>query len=114
MPLPTNFSGLPGEEIRHYFRNLCIDFRKAVKDKDRGEIEQQMQRFIDASRQIDWHHKTSGAFHKDAAEKAAGKVFNECKRFIADLAAKPAEANSRYLLEALTIIEEMVERLKIA
>jgi len=109
MPLPANFSGAPGEDMHHLFRNLCMEFKKTIKaNSDPEEIQQQMQRFIDISRELNWHNKKTGVYHKEAGEKAASKVFNECKRYVEALLREPAKANAQYLLDALSEVETML------
>ncbi len=111
--LPTNFSGSPGEELHRYFRNLCLEFKKAIKtSKDSLELQENMERFIDASKQMDWHKKNTGVYHKDQGAKAADKVWTEFSRYIHDLDSRPGAANPQDLLDALGEVERLVNSLK--
>jgi hypothetical protein len=114
MSLPANFSEQPAEDPHKYFRNILIQFRKTIKSsKDADLLQDQMAQFIDASRQMNWHHKQSGVYHKDQGEKAADKVWTEFKRYAQDLQMHPHQANPQDLLEALGEIERLVNSLKV-
>jgi hypothetical protein len=114
MPLPTNFSGPPNEELHRYFRNLCIDFRKLVtKTKDTTELAMELERLVNASRQLDWHNKRTGVYHKNEGDKAIHKVWAECQRYIDGLKQKNSDANPQDLLDALSNIESLINSLKV-
>lgn len=109
MPMPANFSA-PTEEPHRYFRNLCIEFKKAIhSSKDLNLLQDEMEKFINASKQMNWHHKDSGKYHKDAGEKAAGKVWKEFDRYFRDLSSNPDKANAQDLLEALAVVEGLIQ-----
>ncbi len=112
MPLPANFSSSPGEEPWRDFRNLCIQFKKLIKSSDDSEeLQRMMEQFINDSRAMSWHHKTSGHYHKDVAEKMTGRVFSEFKRYIAALQ-NPGNANRQNLLDAITEVEKYIDNLR--
>jgi len=114
MPLPANFSEPPAEEPHRYFRNICIQFRKTIKSsKNADELQELMEKFINTSREMNWHPHTSGVYHKDQAEKATDKVWSEFKRYIQELQSEPKKANAQDLLEALAEIEKMIQNLKV-
>ena len=110
MSLPANFSGPPGEELHRYFRNVVIEFKKMLKTtQDISQIEQEIERFLDTSRQMNWHHKNDGVYHKDAGDKAVAKVLNESKRYIESIQRKSSESlTSQHLLDALSEVEQLI------
>jgi hypothetical protein len=72
-----------------------------------------MEHFLNASRKVTWPHQTSDVFRKDEAEKAVGKVVTEFQRYISALQKKPSQhATHQDLLEALLIVESMLDRIK--
>lgn len=114
MSLPNNFASSPGEELHSYFRNLCLEFKKIVKkSKDIDELQIEMEKFINASRDMNWHHKSTGVYHKEEGEKATGKVWKEFKRYLFELLDHPEDANPQNLLDALAEVERLVEALKV-
>jgi hypothetical protein len=114
MSLPPNFSGMPTEEQHHYFRNVCIALKKAIKTtKDCKVLDEKMERLISASREVEWPHSTSDVYHRDKAEKAIQKVANEFRRYLHDLENHKENANPQDLLNALALVETMVDTLKV-
>lgn len=114
MSLPANFASVPGEEPHRVFRNICIDFRKSIKSsKNIDDLQEQMLRFINASKQMHWPHHQSGVYHKEAGEKACDKVWAEFKRYIMGLATKNKDINPQDLIDALTEVEKMVDSFKV-
>jgi hypothetical protein len=114
MSLPPSFSGMPAEEQHHYYRNVCIEFKKAVKSKkDVNILRERMDDFLNASRAMAWPHKTSGVYHKDEVEKNMQKVVNEFRRYIHDLENNRPNANPVDLLNALGNVESMIDQLKV-
>ncbi|HSW86030.1 MAG TPA: hypothetical protein VLG49_00865 [Rhabdochlamydiaceae bacterium] len=110
MPLPVNFSGNPGEEPHHFFRKVCIDFKKKIRSsKDSVELKEALERFVDSSKQLDWHHKSSGVYRKNEGDKAIHKVWTECTRYIDGLA---SNSNPQDLLDALEAVDHLVDSLK--
>ena len=109
MPLPANFSGYPHEELHRYFRNLCHEFKKTIKSsKNSIELQQCMDQFIDASKQLDWHQHNTGVYHKEQGEKAANKVWDEFKRYVLNL----DKANPQDLLDAIGEVERLFDTIK--
>jgi len=114
MSLPANFSGKPGEEPHRYFRNSLLEFKKVVKtSKDIDQLQIEMERFLNASKQLDWHHKNPQAYRKDEAEKATGKVWTEFKRYIMGLQSKSQKVSPQDLIDALSKVEQMVLNMKV-
>jgi hypothetical protein len=44
-----------------------------------------MEKFIGESKQMNWHTKNTGVYHKDEGKKLADKVLSEFQRYIGDL-----------------------------
>ncbi len=113
MSLPANFSGAPGEELHRHFRNLCIETKKIIKSsKNPKELEEAMEHFIDSSKQMNWHQKPSGVYHKDEGDKAVMKVKTEFTRYIDGIKSKRADSNPQDLLDALAEVDRLVGNLK--
>ncbi len=115
MPLPTNFSGAPGEELHRTFRNACIEFRHKIKNSDSPEqIQEQMQHIIEIGKQMDWHHKNTGVYHKNEGTKAMDKLWAEFKRYFEGMTTKePHVPNPKDLLDALSEVERLCDSLKV-
>jgi hypothetical protein len=108
------FSGFPEEDLTRHYRNILIQFKKTIKSsKNIDELNAEMEHFINASRRVTWPHHTSGVFQKDEAEKAVGKVVTEFERYRAALKKNPSrQATYQDLLDALLIVESMLDRIK--
>ncbi|HVX00453.1 MAG TPA: hypothetical protein VHA52_08480 [Candidatus Babeliaceae bacterium] len=114
MSLPANFGKPPGEEPHRAFRNTCIEFKKMIKtSQDPDVLQQEMQKLIDESKQMDWHNKTSGVYHKPEGEKLIAKLYAEFKRYTLNLIEAPMDANPSDLLDALTLLEQYVRSFKV-
>lgn len=114
MSLPANYGSAPGEDLHRYLRNGCIEFRKLIKQtRDITELQQAMQTLIDAGKQMNWHQKNDGVYHKGEGEKTFDKVFNEFKRYIGALQTKPSSADPADLLTALDVMEQFVKSYKV-
>ena len=115
MALPSNFSTPPGEEPHRYFRNICLDFIKKIKSsKDIDELQVEMERFLSASKEMDWHHKNTGVYHKDEGNKAVWKVWTEFKRYVMDLSSSnPHPGNPEDLLMAVQEVQRLVDSFKV-
>lgn len=114
MSLPPSFSGLPVEEQCHYYRNVCLEFEKAIKaNKDIAVLQQEMERFLNASREVQWPHHTDGVYHKDVIEKAVQKVVTEFQRFIHTKETEPKKAQHEDLLNALQLLKGQIDQLKV-
>lgn len=113
MQLPANFSGAPTEKPHRYFRNVCIEVRKIIKaSKNTNELQVEMAKFIDASKQMHWPHKTSSVYRKDDGEKATKKVLAEFIRYIDSLLTKSPTANPQDLLDSLSEVEQLIYSLQ--
>ncbi len=115
MPLPTNFSGAPGEELHRTFRNACIEFRHIIKRSNSAtQLQDQMQDMIEIGKQMDWHHKNTGVYHKNEGTKAMDKLWSEFKRYIDGLTTQePHVPNPKDVLDALSEVERLVDSLKV-
>jgi hypothetical protein len=113
MTLPNNFAQAPHEEPHRFFRNVCIQFRKVIlTTKEHKQLEPEIENFINASKQMNWHLKPSETFRKDAGEKALQKVLTECERYYKALIADPSSATSQDLLDALSEVQRLIDTLK--
>lgn len=114
MPLPAPYTGRPGEEPHHYYRNLCLHFIKLIKTtQDIPLLEEEMERLIDASHQMRWPREKSTVYHVDEGEKALQRVYREFKRYIETLKTHPENAHKQDLLDALVILEQMIASQKV-
>lgn len=114
MSLPPSFSGMPVEEQCHYYRTVCIEFKKVIKSsKNVAELQEQIDRFLSASREVQWPDHTSGSYHKDEVEKAVQKVANQFRRYVQTLEKEPEKAQHEDLLNALILVETQIDQLKI-
>ncbi len=115
MTLPNNFAGAPHEEPHRYFRNSCIEFKKTIHaTQDLNLLQEQMEKFISAAKQVNWHHKSSDGFRKNDGEKAADKVWKEFDRYFRSLSKDPKKASAQDLLNALAEIERLIQNFKIS
>jgi len=114
MPLPGNFSGAPSEEVHRHFRNICIEFKKvAQSSKDIDQLQQEMERFMNAAKTMHWPQKSDAVYHKDEGEKIMGKVWSEFKRYIMALVSNQPNTSSRDLIEALSAVERLIDSYKV-
>lgn len=114
MPLPSNCGHPPGEEPHRSFRNTCIIFKKTLKNsKNPEELEQLMQRFIEESKQMDWHHHNTAVYHKDEGEKLADKVCSEFERYVTALRTEASHANPADILTAIELMEQYIKSFKV-
>src|SRR5580692_1448917 len=113
MPLPTNFGKGPTEEPHRFFRNVCIQFRKTIlSSKNYKALEPEIENFINASKEMNWHVKHSDVYHKDQGEKAVQKVLSECDRYYKALIEAPSKAVAQDLLDALDNLERLIDSFK--
>jgi hypothetical protein len=113
MSLPANFGQNPTEEPHRFFRNVCIQFRKAIlSSKNYQMLESEIENFINASKEMNWHVKNSDVYHKDQGEKAVQKVLSECDRYYKSLITDPSSAVAQDLIEALAEVERLVDNFK--
>jgi len=109
---PGNF-GYPEETMVNHFLNALRQLKKTVRDsKDTEELQIQIEHFINVNRRVSWPHPTSGVFHKDEAEKAVEKVVTEFQRYIKDLQNDPSPKSYQDLIDAISLVEAMEDRLK--
>lgn len=114
MDIPTSFSMPPGESQHKYFRNLCIEFKKLVKKSDDLDLLQfEMEKLINASKQINWEHKSTDKFKKDKAEKTLSKVWTEFDRYFMNLKDNKDKSNMQDLLDAIEEVESLISEQKI-
>lgn len=114
MPLPVNFSKSPTEEPHRFFRNVCIRFRKAIlSSKDYTLLEPEIENFINASKEMNWHVKTTDVFRKNAGEKAVQKVLSECDRYFKTLISNPSSSIAQDLLDSLDEVERLIDNLDV-
>lgn len=114
MTLPFNFSGAPQEDLYHHFRNVCIEFKKTVKStKDPSKLELEMDRFINVSSHMNWHHSNSDVYHKDEGEKSNAKILREFRRYIKALQTNSSQANPQDLLDAISEVERLIKSVKV-
>ncbi len=115
MTLPANFAMRPGETPRHYFRNVCIEFKKLVQaTRNIDELEQAMQNFINTSKNMNWHPESSGVYRKDVGEKAAEKVWSEFKRYIESIRNGTNHVYQKDILQAIDDVEQLIEVNKVS
>jgi hypothetical protein len=115
MALPANFSGPPGEELHRTFRNACIELKKMVKNSPNfQQLEQEVDRFLHMGQEMDWHHKNTGTYHKDAGPKAMNKVRKEADRYLASLKhTNPGPMSPQDFLEALSEVEQLIDSYRV-
>lgn len=113
MELPENFGKNPTEEPHRFFRNVCIQFKKAIRSsKDYKTLEPEIENFINASKQMNWHLHSDDVYRKDQGEKAVQKVLAECDRYYKMLISDPSSAVSQDLLDSLEEVERLIHNLK--
>lgn len=107
------FSGFPEEDSYRRYRNIVLQFKKTIQSsKNFEELRREMEHFLNANRQVVWPHHTSGVFRKDEAEKAVDKVLKEYERYVGALKKHMPNTNPQDLLNALAIVESMLDQLK--
>jgi hypothetical protein len=113
--VPYNFSSPTGQEPRHYFRNLCFEFKKTInKTKDSNTLEIEMENIINACKDLKWKEpKNKDVWKKAEGEKALLKLFAEFKRYVKELKENSSNANNKYLLDALDEIIKLIESQKV-
>ena len=110
MSLPPNFACRPGEDLHHYFRKICIEFKKTIQSsQDPDSLELQMQMFINTSKNVNWHQQPQAVYRKPEGEKAVEKVWTEFKRYVNTLKTTPEKAKSQDLLVALDEVERLIK-----
>lgn len=96
------------------FAIRALPSKKSLKiSKNLDELEQMMQRFIEESKQMDWHLQTGGVYHKDEGEKLADKVFSEFERYATALRSNAEQASPADLLSTLDLMEQYIKSFKV-
>jgi hypothetical protein len=107
--LPSSFSMPPGQESHKYFRNLLIEFKKLLKkSKDIDALQWEMDRILDASKELTWKIDRNKIIKQETGEKAVSKVWHEFKRYLQDLEKSSSKANYQDLFDAIEEIELML------
>ena len=108
--IPYNFSSNPDINLHKYFKNLILEFQKMVESsKDTDVLQFEMEKVLNASKQMKWKMKKKEVYSKDEVEKIMKKLFNEFDRYISDLLYRPSDANNIYLLEILKKVQGLIE-----
>jgi hypothetical protein len=109
--LPSSFSSLPDQDPHKYFKNLLMSLKKEIEGAlDINALQEKMQTLINASKEMKYidTHKNS-IYHKPETDKALSKIWTEFDRYIMTLQKKPSFANPQDLLEAIAIVETLLE-----
>jgi hypothetical protein len=113
MNLPVNFSTPPGKEPHRFFRNLCIEFKKLLQSsKDLTKLEAVMGDFLNASKEMNWHNKNTGVYHKAEGDKIVSKVWNEFKRYTLTLQSG-TQADPEFVLTAIDDAISLINAMKV-
>lgn len=113
--LPSNFSSSPDQDPHKYFKNLLIDFKKAIENNSNIDILQQnMEALINAAKQMQYidQHKKS-IYHKPETTKALSKIWTEFDRYFITKKNTPKKANPNDLLEAIILVENLLNNFNI-
>ena len=106
--LPSSFSMRPGQDPHNYFRNLCIEFKKVLKQTDDVELlQQEMEKLMNASKEMKWNEKHNIPLKQETGEKAIAKVWHEFQRYMTALE-KSSKVDHQDLLDALDQIEVLL------
>lgn len=109
--LPSNFTMQPGQNPHSYFRNLCIEFIKLLKESDDVDLLQdEMGKLINASKDMKWNEDHNKPLKQEAGEKAISKLFNEFRRYVNNLRNTSSKSNYQDLLDAFSEIERMLNK----
>jgi len=95
-----------GEGQKHYFRNVCKEFRKTLGNtKEPEAILKQVETFINAIREVQWPSDHS------KVEKAAHKVLREVELYIEKLFTDNEKTFLQNLLDTLIEMEDMASEI---
>jgi hypothetical protein len=109
-----DFDHAPGQNPHKYFHNLCIEFRKTLtKTKNPNLLEIEMEKLINASKQMQWKEEKKHFWKKSEGEKTLDKVWTEFSRYVKTLRQDPKNADATDLLRAFSEVERLVEALKV-
>lgn len=109
--LPANFGSAPGQSPHKYFFNLCHEFKKILQvNKDVKELEVEMMKFINASKEMIWKEDKHHQFKKPMGLKAVDRFYGELRRYLLQLA-KPTSIDPvvQDVVEALEEVIRLVE-----
>jgi hypothetical protein len=106
--LPTNFGSMPGQSPHKYFHNLCREFKKILEvNKNPKELEMEMIKFINASKEMKWKEDKHHQFKKPLGSKAVDRFYGELRRYLLQLA-KPTSMDPA-LQDVLDALEEVIQ-----
>jgi hypothetical protein len=109
-----NYGHFLGQNSNKYFHNLCIEFVKTLhQSKDPNRLEIEMEKVINASKQMNWKKEKKSVWKKEDGEKALNRVWSEFSRYVQSLRKKENESNLKELLEALSEVQRLVDALKV-
>ncbi|NGX55839.1 MAG: hypothetical protein K1060chlam5_00068 [Candidatus Anoxychlamydiales bacterium] len=107
--LPSSFGSDPNMDPRKYFRNLLISFKKEINNSNNLDtLQDQMQSILNAAKDLNYKEHNNARYHKEEAEKALKKVFNEFDRYFTSLS-KKEKTNSQDLLNSIKMVEVLLE-----
>lgn len=109
--LPANFGSMPGQSGHKYFFNLCHEFKKILEvNKNPQELEMEMIKFINASKEMKWKENKHQQYKKPVALKAVDRFYGELRRYLLQLA-KPTSLDPAVqdVIDALEEIIKLVE-----
>lgn len=108
--LPSSFKVPPGQDPHSYFKNLCIEFKKLLKEsKDTDLLQNEMVKLINASKDLQWNEDHKKPLKWEAGEKAISKVWDEFKIYINQLSSEKEDYNYQDLLDAIEEIQRMID-----
>ncbi len=109
-----NYGHILGQNPHKYFHNLCIEFKKILqKSKDPALLEIEMEKLINASKQMKWKTEKKEIWKKDEGEKVLCKVWNEFSRYMQELKKNPKNAVAKDLMDSLWEVERLLASLKV-
>lgn len=112
--LPSSFTTRPGQDPHSYFRNLCIEFKKLLKDsKDIDLLQDEMSVIINASKDMKWNENHKKPLKQEVGEKAMAKLWHEFRRYIDALEKSPSKVNHQDLLDAFAEVERLLRNFDI-
>jgi len=109
--IPTSFASSPHQDPHKYFQNLCIEFEKLLHEsKDCDQLEFEMARLINASKDMIWSHKASETYRKEDGEKACKKVWYEFSRYVAALKNSSTNTNCQDILDSIDELKRLLKK----
>lgn len=108
--IPKNFSSATGQENHKYFFNLIVEFKKLLESsRDIDMLQIQMEKFLNAAKDMNFKKEKKEIFKKDEAEKIISRIWNEFKRYLEYLLKKEKQTNLQDLLDEMEKLKKMVE-----